>query len=161
MTDTTLRAVAPPEVDPDAERLKEIKRQRDELRERRFARNEEQSKREALETAERGLRDEQAIERAEAEHGAVGKKIAVIETDMGAIIVKRANHVIFRKFQENGRDENGVNFDEAEKLVKHALVYPTRAEFDRIAEDLPATIMRCADAVAILAGIRVKERVAK
>jgi hypothetical protein len=163
MTDSNaLRAVAPAEPDPVQERIKEVRRQRDELRERRAAANEQREAANQLEDEERQLRDEQAIAAAEEQHGEVGRKIAVVQTDLGVVIVKRSHPNLFRRFQEKGTSSDGeLKLTEIDKLVRPALVYPSGAEFDRICDDLPATPLRCANAISILAGVRAKENVGK
>jgi hypothetical protein len=103
------------------------------------------------------LRDEQAIAAAELEHGPVGKRIAVIGTDLGVVIVKRPHAALFRKFQAKGSTKP----EDLDQLVRPCLVYPSKAEFDRIDDELPATMTRCANAVVALAGFRQEENAGK
>jgi hypothetical protein len=139
--------------DPDAElraRLESIKAERARLAEERELRG--QSLPDRIEAEERALRDEIAIADAETAHGPVDKRIAIVNTSNGVVIVKRANHVLFRRFQDSK-----LNVDECEKLVRPCLVHPDKATFDRWAEEEPAIIVRAANALGTLAGIRGEE----
>ena len=117
--------------------------------------------REALETsgelerkvvaAERAASDERALYEAEAEHGA--RKIGTVATDLGLIIVKRANPILFKRFQ----DSESVKTEDLEKLVRPCVVHPTMREYDAIIEELPAALVRVADRVMYLAGVRAKD----
>lgn len=116
----------------------------------------------ALEREKRGLRDDEQLAAAEEKYGpcleygsgaASGRKIAVVRTDLGVVIIKRPNHVLFKRFQDSGE----ANWEEFDKLVRPCLVHPDGATFDRYLEDQPAILARVAGAVATLAGIRMKE----
>jgi hypothetical protein len=138
----------------------ELEQKLSELRAKRAALAEERAKQEAeralveqIEAEERALRDDEAIAAAEAEHGPVGKRIAVVHTDLGVIIVKRPNPLIFRRFQDKGTTKT----EDFDQLVRPCLVYPSKTEFDRILEELPATLIRAANAVCALAGVRHDE----
>jgi hypothetical protein len=106
-----------------------------------------------LEAEELALKDDQAIAHAEAEHGPVGKKIATVHTDLGVIIVKRPNMTLFRRFQDTG----SMKHADLDKLVRPCRVYPDEAAFDRILDELPATVARVASAVCELAGVRQQD----
>jgi hypothetical protein len=106
-----------------------------------------------VETEERAAKDEAAVAAAEQAHGPVGRKIAVVETDLGVIIVKRPNPVLFRKWQDMGKATTAT----LDQLVRPCLVYPDVAAFDRILDELPATLMRLANEVCTLAGMRREE----
>jgi len=97
--------------------------------------------------------DAPAIARAETELGPRGKKFDVIETDLGAIIVKRPNPLLFRQYQDKGKNDT----EALEKLVRPTVYHPTKAQFDMICEELPYTLTRCADRVSVLAGVRVAD----
>lgn len=107
-----------------------------------------------VEAEERALRDEQALAVAEEEYGAVGSRIAVVQTDLGMVIVKRPNALHWRRFQDKGDKIKSQDF---EQLVRPCLVHPDVSAFERILEELPATLIHFADAVATLAGARSKE----
>jgi hypothetical protein len=99
------------------------------------------------------LENEQAIDLAEQEVGPIGKKIAVVNTDLGVVIVKRPHAAIFKRFQDRGKTDSKSLYE----LVKPSLVYPSLDGFERLCEELPATLLRCADAVSGLAGVRAED----
>lgn len=136
-------------------RLDQVRARRAQLDAEEAERAQERSLAEQLEREERDLRDREAIAAAELEHGPLGKKIAAVRTDMGVVIVKRANHVLFRRWQDRG--EKSMQTEELEKLVRPCLVHPDVTTFDRILDELPATLLRVADAVSVLAGVRAQE----
>ncbi len=102
---------------------------------------------------ENAARDAPHIEKAEAEHGPIGRHIAVIDTDLGAIVVKRPPHLLYKRFI----DKDKRTSDDVWKLVKPCLVYPDAARVDQMIEELPATLYRIADALLDLAGLRASE----
>jgi hypothetical protein len=105
---------------------------------------------------ERALARDKAVAAAVAKHGALNKKISVVDTDEGFVIVKRPHPLNFQKFQDEGKTD-GDAFDD---LVRPCLVSPA-SDFDRINAALPATLTLCANAVVELAGFRTKERAGK
>lgn len=135
------------------QRLQAAKEQRARIEQERFARAPELALLEQVEAEELAAKNAQAIADAEAAHGPMGKKVRAIETSNGVVIVKRPNHLLFRKFQDSGK----VSTDECERLVRPCLVYPDAATFDRWAEEEPGIIVRAANACAQLAGIRAEE----
>lgn len=106
--------------------------------------------------AEREAADEAAIAAAIAEHGPIGTHIGLVETRLGVVIVKRANHLVYRKFQDKEKDDAAFT-----RLVRHALVYPDIAAFEKINEELPTTAVHAANVVCELAGVRSKETLGK
>lgn len=138
-------------------RLDELRAKRAALAAARQARELQRTAAEQLEDEERAFVDDQAIDAAEIEHGPVGKKLAVVQTAMGAIIVKRAHPAMFKRFQDKG----SLKHEDLDRLVRHCLVHPASAVFDRIMDELPATMLRCADAVSVLAGVRAEDVSAK
>jgi hypothetical protein len=136
-----------------AKKLRELREQRAAVEARRAQRQEAAQGAEALAREERALRDATAIEAAEEEHGPLGRKIAAIDTDLGVVIVKRPNHIAFKRFQ----DSESATTVEFEKLVRPCLVHPASAEFDRMLEEHPAILTRVANQVVVLAGVRLKE----
>lgn len=98
------------------------------------------------------LANEEAIAKAESEHGPLGKKIQALESDLGVVILKRPNHIAFRKFQDSG-EANSAEFD---KLVRPCLVHPTRERWDEMLAEQPALLARAANVVAELAGVRMQ-----
>lgn len=142
--------------DPDyaaKQRLAAAKAERSRILAARAAREAARSVDDQLEVEERSLRDEQTIEKAECEHGRLGKKIAAVYSDQGVVIVKRPNHLIFQRFQDAGE----VTTLELRKLVNPSLVHPALGVFEGYVEEEPALLLRVGNAVAALAGARAKE----
>jgi hypothetical protein len=108
---------------------------------------------EQLEALNRELADARAIDKAETELGPVGKRILAVHTDLGVVIVKRPAAPTYKRFQ----DEAKTTTESLEKLVRGSLVHPDAATFDRIVDELPATLARVANAVCALAGVRAEE----
>lgn len=142
-------------LDPSAEINSELER----VRAARAAIARAREQREAIEAPHRklaeeelALKNEQAIELAEQEHGLAGKKIAIVGTDLGVVIVKRPHAALFKRFQDRGKTSS----KELDELVRPCLVYPTVTEYERICDELPATLLHIADAVSGLAGVRAE-----
>jgi len=108
---------------------------------------------EAVEAAERSAKDEEAIAAAEAEHGPTGRALRVIRTSFGCVILKRPSPIHYKRFRDVGK----ANTTAFEKLVRPCVIYPDASALDRILEEEPATLDRCANAVVELAGFRAEE----
>ena len=106
---------------------------------------------EEVEAAELEARDEEAIAKAEDENDA--RRIAVVRSSYGAVILRRPNPVIYKRFRDRGEAKTV----DLEKLVRGCLLYPDVAGFDRILDEEPGTLDRCASSVIELAGFRLKE----
>jgi hypothetical protein len=152
VSDADAAADAPAE-DPNKARLRELKAQRAELVARREAAAEEAAAAEDMRREERALRDEQALDAAIAKHGALDKRVATVETDLGLIIVTRPTALKYRRFQDKGSFET----DDVIAFVRPCVVHPPLAEFDELLDELPATLIRLANAVVKLAGQRKGE----
>jgi hypothetical protein len=135
------------------QRLVDIRARRAELDKLQAVRSEERDLAELVEREERELKDREAIAAAEAEHGPLRKRIAAVHTDLGVVILKRSNPLMFRRFQDAGT----LKSEHLDKLVRPCVVHPDLPTFDRILEELPATLLRCANAVSELAGVRAEE----
>jgi hypothetical protein len=135
------------------QRLAELRARRKQLDDEADAGAAERLMLEQIEVEERAIRDREALAKAEADHGPVGKKIAVVQTAVGDVIVKRSNPLHFRRFQDAGKTTS----DELERLVRPCVVYPDIPTFERWLEEQPAALLRCANAICELAGIRTKE----
>lgn len=114
-----------------------------------------------LEREERALVDDDAIARLEDEHGPIGRAIEVIRTELGAVIVKRAPPVAFKRFQDLMARENPKQYELCEQLVAPCLLHPARAAFDLMLAEQPHILIRCANKVSELAGVRAKEEAGK
>lgn len=147
-------SIKPNEIEDE---LKRLRAERDAVARKRAAREAAEAPHRELEAERIALANDQAIEDAESAIGPVGKKIAVVQTDLGVVIVKRPHAALFKRFQDRGK----ATSKEQGELVRPSLVYPELAAFETICEELPATLLRCANAVAELAGIRADEIAAK
>jgi hypothetical protein len=146
--------------DPDYElkqRLEVARLERDRLAKERASRDSRRALTEKLADEERDLKNEQAIDAAEQEHGDVGTKLATVYTRSGVVIVKRAHSAAFRRFQDVGKQTT----TECEKLLRPCLVYPDPPTFDKWADAEPAIILRTANAICTLAGVRTDEAAGK
>jgi hypothetical protein len=143
---------------PEQKELADIKAKRAALHAEREAREDAGRTTGELAEQRRLLALEEATLKAEADHGALHKRIAVVharyadDTIAGSIIVKRPNHMIWKRFQSIDADKPKEVSDGLVKLIAHCLVFPTQDECDRLLEELPATDMRLLRAIAKLAG---------
>lgn len=142
--------------DPDAE----LRARLAAARAAREAIDDERAKKEAsaalaaeVEEEERKLANAQAVRDAEEKYGPVGKSIAVVPTDHGVVIVKKPNHVLFRKWRDS---DDMTSCAKMEEFITPSVVYPSRAQFGTIIQDQPALIDTVCTQVASLAGFRLK-----
>lgn len=163
MSEPTKAAASKP--DPDAElraRVEAARAERKRIEDEQAAAEAKRALSDELEREERGVRNAQALAAAVAEHGPVGKSIAVVECASGVVIVKRPHHVAFRKFQDMAsRDDGGFSIDSCEALVRGALVHPDSATFDKWMETEAAIILRAANACAGLHGAKGADKSGK
>ncbi len=141
-----------PAADAYETEINDLRRKREAIEQARAQREQESEGAERLAAERMALADAEAIEAAERDHGGA-RRIAVLRTEMGAVIVKRAHAATFRRFLDVGKTDT----ETLEKLVRACLVYPVLSEFERICNDLPLTLVRAADAVSKLAGIRAED----
>lgn len=87
-----------------------------------------------------------AYQQAVADLGA--KKVAVIETAEGAVIVKRPKRPTVAKFTDAGKFDTSA----LEALVRPCLVHPDAKGFDSLLEEQPASLTIIAGEVLRLAG---------
>jgi hypothetical protein len=144
-------AVLPPSEIALAERLQNARLERSRIAEERDKREAAAALVAEVEAEERALRDEQAIEKAIAEHGELGGKINTYPTTLGVVILKKPHHVLFRRFQDQGEFNNL----ECEKLVRTCLVHPDKSEFDRYLTEQPGILVPLANLACALAGVKV------
>lgn len=102
---------------------------------------------EKLSTEERA-----ALDAAEREHGEIGRKIAVVVTVEGAVIVKRPHRLVVKAFIDSGK----ATLEDMEKVSKLSLVYPSKDAFAKLLEELPAAAGVIAAEVLELAGMNAK-----
>lgn len=142
-----------PTANPGEARLRALRAQRAELKKAREALAEEADLAAQIEAEERAIRDETALAEAVEKFGAVGTHIAVVETALGMVIIRRASALKFRRFQDKG----SFSTDDVGGLVRPCVVWPSAGELDTILDELPATLTRLASAVVTLAGQRTEE----
>ena len=135
------------------ERLREARERRRAAEAKREERQAENDLLAEVEAEELAARNAEALEAAEAEHGPIGKKLRAIETSGGVIIVKRPHPATYKRFRDKG-EANTAAFD---KLVRPCVVHPDKSTFDRILDEEPAALDRCANAIVELAGFRARE----
>lgn len=152
------------------ERTKEeLEAEYSEIEARRAARRKDREARIAAETANARLEEarrldalEEALVKAEAEHGR--RAIAVLHCRYpdgslaGSLIVKRPHLPVFRRFQSAIADLTGPKRDEQiEQFWRQHLVWPDLPMAEAIVRETPATTMRLVDTIAELAGDHAKE----
>lgn len=148
-------AALPPSEIALSERLQNAKSERARLADEREAREKARELREQVEAEELALRDEQAIEAAIAEHGEIGVKLAVMHTPLGAVIIKKPHHVMFKRFQDQSLGE--LKVANCEALIRSCLVHPDKAAFGVLAEELPGILIPLANLASSLCGVRAAE----
>jgi hypothetical protein len=129
-------------------RLAAARAKRDELEAKRAERDATRAKLAEVEKAEREAKEAEVLDRLECEHGPVNEKIRPVYTPGGLIVVKRAQSILVRRYMDHGKADS----ESWDKLVRPCVLYPEKAEFNRIVEDYPASLQKCADAVCWLAG---------
>lgn len=112
----------------------------------------EKVRRELAET-KRAVAEAEVIEQLEAKHGPLRKRLMRVDTDEGMIVVRKPDPLLYRRFVDQGK----TSTEALSKLVRPHVVHPDKAAFDRIIEEVPAALVRCADAVCFLAGVRKEE----
>ena len=93
-----------------------------------------------------------AFEAAEKEIGELGRKIAVIVTDDGAIIVQRAHRLVLEAFIDAGK----LTFAELLKVARATRVYPGKEAFSKLVDEQPGAITVAANEALALAGVNAK-----
>lgn len=139
------------------ERLKEAEERAKLIDDESHLREEDARKLARIEEIEMRERDMPMVRKAEDEIGPQGSKIAVVWTRLGAIIVRRPPPMIWKKFQDSGKQDTRSLDD----LVRGSLVYPDKLQFSKIMDEQPGALVLVADECALLAGVRVKDAAGK
>lgn len=129
--------------------LAALRARRAELEAQREAKN-ELTDAEALELERRAVADAEALLAAIDEHGRVDVDIAVVETTIGNVIVKRASRARFQRFQDEGK----FDYKHVAKLVEPCVVYPDAAGFAAMLDRQPAIMTACGNTISRLAGFK-------
>jgi hypothetical protein len=96
---------------------------------------------------ERALKEEQALEKLVEQYGA--KKLAKVDTDLGAVILLRSAPAAFNRLQEQEFKVENVR-----QLVIPCVKYPSSDDFEVMIREQPGILFACANAIAHLAGVR-------
>jgi hypothetical protein len=100
---------------------------------------------------ERRIAELEALDAAQTQYGA--RTVRMVTTDDAAVIVRRPHHAAFRKFMDKGE----VTSTSQEELALSCLVYPSKAEFDKLLRAQTGALIRIANACVELAGFRTEE----
>ena len=107
---------------------------------------------------------EEALVGSEADHGPLGKGVAVVHcryadgTLLGSVIVKRPQAAYWTRFQGALADLKGDRRDEKiQELWRHARVWPEIGAVEALVRELPNTPVRLMNAIALLAGEHIEE----
>jgi hypothetical protein len=124
--------------------------------------NAERRELEALEreaaAAEQAAEDAEAVAKFEIEIGPQGKRIMVVETDMGAIVLQRPPSALYKLIAQLGEE---ATRDQLEDLARKSHVYPNAERFEQILTDLPNTLPRLLMALGKLQGSRAEDILGK
>ncbi len=135
------------------DKLAALRSQRAALEAKREAREAEREASDELEREQQAIKDLEAIEKLEEEHGPKGKKWDTVDTRRGIIAVKRPAGPTWKKFTELEK----IRHQDVDAFVRPCRIYPDAAEFNAIVEDEPAALMRAATKACELAGLRRNE----
>jgi len=142
--------------DPREAALRRIR----EAREKSAAFEEQSREREELRELERKARFEENkardlphVQAAEEEHGV----IRVVNTPLGAIVVKKPHHLAFQKFTRKAASAKGFDDMDIWRLVKPCIVYPDVAKVEEITEEYPGVPARLGNAVVEMGNGEVEE----
>jgi hypothetical protein len=102
---------------------------------------------------ENKLRDLPHIQKAEDEHG----EIRVVNTRLGAIIVKRPHHLVFQKFSRRAGSKKGLDDAAIWGLVRPCIVYPEIEKVNEITETYPGVTAKLGEKVIELGNGDVEE----
>ena len=102
---------------------------------------------------ENKARDLPHVQKAEDEHGTV----RVVNTPLGAIVVKRPHHLAFQQFMRRANADKGMNEADVWRLVKTCIVYPDVAKVEEYTEEYPGVTVRLGSAVVELGNGVVEE----
>jgi len=106
-------------------------------------------------TATAELERAELIDSFEADHGPVGRGIAVFEVPDGSIVVvKKPASATYRKFV----DSKSQSSEAAAAFVKPCVVYPAKERWVELLDEYPAILARVALGCARLAGHRDDEK---
>lgn len=135
------------------EEIAELRAKRRELEKVREQREQEAAPAARLAAERLRLKNDEAITAAIAEHGPVGDKIGILETRLGVVIVKRANHLHWNRFASL----KDIKPADCDRLIRSCLVYPDAATWEAWSEEQPAIPPQVVLVIGELAGLRAEE----
>lgn len=121
-------------------RIKKAREERAELDRARAERDELESLRRQAVREENASRDASAIAKAEEDHGS--EKIAILETELGSIVVKRPHHLHHRTLANKS---GALTTDDLLKYIKPCVVYPDARTLEAWLEELPGVLIPLSD----------------
>lgn len=122
-------------------------------------------KKQAIEDAREVLRKAREVEelelevRFDAELGPRGSHFEIVnsgELNEGCIVVKLGEEVLWKRFQNSKMSQ-----DDAAALVRPCVVYPDLSKFEEITARRSHLVVRCANAVATLYGVKLEANAGK
>jgi hypothetical protein len=102
---------------------------------------------EKLRFEENKARDLPHIREAEEKYG----EIRVVNTEMGAIVLRKPNHLNFKNFSRSLNSGKLLDDDVIWKLVRPCIVHPDISRAEEIVEEYPATTIRLGEQAMDLA----------
>lgn len=100
---------------------------------------------EQVERARIEAKGEEELAKAVAKHGR--KRVGVVRSYTGFVVLKRPNHIKWRQFQDNAE----VTMETIESLVRDCVTYPNAARLDSMFEEIPDLVQKCGHVVVELA----------
>jgi hypothetical protein len=113
-------------------------------------------KREA-EDAEREAKEAEVLEQLEAEHGPLNIKIRRVLTPEGMIVVQKPPIQFYHRFQKQLAKDGADEIAAMSTFVRPYIIYPDKAERERLMEEYPHALVDCANAAAWLNGAGRKD----
>lgn len=111
------------------------------------AAREERELEEKVRLKENAARDLPHVREAEEQYG----EIKAINTPLGAIVLRKPNHLAFGKFTRWVNSGAKIDDDAIWRLVKPCIVYPDITRVEEIVEEYPATTVRLGEMAMELA----------
>lgn len=159
LSPTNLAAESPEKPTPTEE--DRLRARLEAVRAERAAKKVSRNREGAVDRLTQQIADEEALLKAEDEHGAV----ATFETADGIVIVRCPEPVRYKKYQgivgrlaqKNTDSSNAQLVDEAHSLCLQCLVHPAKPRFEQLAEKFPGMPMQLANKISELAAGRTSE----
>lgn len=109
-----------------------------------------------LEDAKKDRANKEKIKELVATHGAIDKKIAVVEIEStkDIVVVKAPEAATFKKYLDSNNTQTS---QDNEKLVQPCVIYPSLANYNNLLSKNPAIIIELSGAVQRLAGFRAEK----